>query len=144
MAWWKGENLQSMHDGDGVFNHFTYSWGGYSPPLTWPPHRTAESPIGGLHASGRRPRRGEKEGFIPQGTAFELIPVGLVHRNLEPEQWVLRIRNLPSPNSQRPGWRPSASAQVSAHVESQNLSMGAGGLDGGRGGRVPIDLQYLI
>ena len=33
VAWWKGENLQSIHDRDGVFNHFTYSWGGYSPPL---------------------------------------------------------------------------------------------------------------
>ncbi|CAE7847896.1 unnamed protein product [Symbiodinium microadriaticum] len=51
-------------------------------------------------------RRGEKEGFIPQGTAFELIPVGLVHHNLEPEQWVLRIRNLPSPNSRDPAGAP--------------------------------------
>ena len=138
MAWWKGENLQSIHDRDGVFNHFTYSWGGYSPPLTWPP----ELPLSGsthLHLRylahgfwvgevlatgseltppyGRVPdrgfarvrqtsRRGEKEGFIPQGTAFELIPVGLVHHNLEPEQWVLRIRNLPSPNSRDPAGAP--------------------------------------
>ena len=43
VAWWKGENLQSIHDRDGVFNHFTYSWGAYSPPLTWPP----ELPLSG-------------------------------------------------------------------------------------------------
>ena len=35
VAWWRGEDLQKLHDRDGVFNHFTYSWGGYSPPLTW-------------------------------------------------------------------------------------------------------------
>ncbi|CAE7934152.1 pol, partial [Symbiodinium necroappetens] len=58
------------------------------------------------------------------GTAFELIPVGLVHRNLEPEQWVLRIRNLPSPNSRDPAsaplharkylltWRPKTTSWV--------------------------------
>ena len=51
-------------------------------------------------------RRGEREGFIPQGTAFELIPVGLVHRNLEPEQWVLRIRNLPPAESRDPAGAP--------------------------------------
>ena len=28
----RGENLQSIHDRDGVFNHFTYSWGGIPPP----------------------------------------------------------------------------------------------------------------
>ncbi|CAE7516837.1 unnamed protein product, partial [Symbiodinium microadriaticum] len=134
----RGEDLQKLHDRDGVFNHFTYSWGGYSPPLTWPP----ELPLSGtthLHLRylahgmwvgevvargseltppyGRVPdrgfarvrqtsRRGEREGFIPQGTAFELIPVGLVHRNLEPEQWVLRIRNLPPAESRDPAGAP--------------------------------------
>ncbi|CAE7234238.1 TTLL6, partial [Symbiodinium sp. KB8] len=96
----QGDSPGQKSDQDGVFNHFTYSWGGYSPPLTWPP----ELPLSGsthLHL-----RRGEKEGFIPQGTAFELIPVGLVHRNLEPEQWVLRIRNLPSPDSRDPAGAP--------------------------------------
>ena len=138
VAWWRGEDLQKLHDRDGVFNHFTYSWGGHSPPLTWPP----ELPLSGtthLHLRylahgiwvgevvargseltppyGRVPdrgfarvrqtwRRGEREGFIPQGTAFELIPVGLVHRNLEPEQWVLRIRNLPPADSRDPAGAP--------------------------------------
>ncbi|CAE7948409.1 pol [Symbiodinium sp. KB8] len=134
----RGEDLQKLHDRNGVFNHFTYSWGGYSPPLTWPP----ELPLSGtthLHLRylahgiwvgevvargseltppyGRVPdrgfarvrqtsRRGEREGFIPQGTAFELIPVGLVYRNLEPEQWVLRIRNLPPSESRDPAGAP--------------------------------------
>ncbi|CAE7709541.1 unnamed protein product, partial [Symbiodinium necroappetens] len=67
---------------------------------------------------------GGGEGFIPQGTAFELIPVGLVHRNLEPEQWVLRVRNLPPAGSRDPAgaplkarkylltWRPKTTSSV--------------------------------
>ena len=169
VAWWRGEDLQKLHDRDGVFNHFTYSWGGYSPPLTWPP----ELPLSGtthLHLRylahgmwvgevvargseltppyGRVPdrgfarvrqtsRRGEREGFIPQGTAFELIPVGLVHRNLEPEQWVLRIRNLPPAESRDPAGGPAQSQEVSPNLAPQNNFVGAGGPDRRRRRRVP-------
>ena len=167
VAWWRGEDLQKLHDRDGVFNHFTYSWGGYSPPLTWPP----ELPLSGtthLHLRylahgmwvgevvargseltppyGRVPdrgfarvrqtsRRGEREGFIPQGTAFELIPVGLVHRNLEPEQWVLRIRNLPPAESRDPAGAP-LKARKYLLTAPQNDLVGARGLDGRRRRRI--------
>ena len=40
------------------------------------------------------------------GTAIELIPVGPIHRNLEPEQWVMRVRNLPSRDSRDPASAP--------------------------------------
>ena len=49
---------------------------------------------------------GRRRGSSLKEQPSKLIPVGLVHRNLEPEQWVMRVRNLPSPNSTDPASAP--------------------------------------